>query len=830
MFKVFKTSGIEGNYSISSYPLFVSNNCWAVYPAKHKTTKKTCSVWQFQKKEWENRLSSEGVINKNNKQLVMNDIYDNIKLFIGNQSKFKHPNFVTVIEPLEDHKNRILFVTENVIGDLYSTNKSELDEIMITRGLLQVCNGIKFLHESVRTVDLSIDPSSIMITEDYDWKLCGLAFIENITNGVVEKYIDPIDPRMPTFLSIDFRFTNPNLLLNHKVDYIDDLFSICCLIYFLFNDGQMLIKCAPCSSVADYERNINKLNQILKSLSNSNINHKHALFQKIPDNFYSTFINVLKNCQETNTDVIQLKQNVTIDDIMSSEIFNNKLIQILNSLDEFTTYANDEKIDYLKTLKSQVEKFSKTLLINKFIPLLINCVDITQFKKNKKPDPETEELIVECCENLLILSKSLSQLTFTDKVFPFILAILKKIPFDGFKILLLKNLTTIQNGLNASVDTNTNNEVFQKFSLDLFEKCIDDQNSMIVQELTLMYVKTVLEFQQYSTITNNILPKLCTLYSTTTSLKVKTLTITTFKIMIADLDKKALDDFLIIDKILPLIYNTSSAIYSNVKFTKNIISLYQTIYNKLSKSTSKSFNINGAEKELYDIIMELGFNIWKISKFITNKEDLNSSYETWGVIESFLKRELDSRVVSRMPSSNSTPVVYPSEFSVANKIEPKASPMQSILESKSYFSTNPTNTTNARDITKTANAADATNSKLSFGQTTVPKSMTTTATPASSNTTIDWSRAGTFGVMQPTNRKSDAMKSEPVKVEQKLPAFKLPNSNNSGSGISGGYGMMSVMTPTKIGQTAKLDNGDDEWSGFEVGSTTTKNAWENSLI
>ena len=233
MFKVFKTSGIEGNYSVSSNALFVNNGCWSVYPAKHKTTKKAYSVWQFNKKDWETQLANAGLINKSNKSMIMNDILENIKLFIGNQSKFKHPNFLTIIEPLEDHKNRVLFVTEYVMNDLYSINKRDLDEIMITKGLLQICNGLKFLHESVNSVDLNLNPSSILITDNYDWKINNLTFLENISNGIIsDKIIDPLNSRMPSFLSIDFRFTSPNLLLNHKIDYINDIFSVCCLIYF----------------------------------------------------------------------------------------------------------------------------------------------------------------------------------------------------------------------------------------------------------------------------------------------------------------------------------------------------------------------------------------------------------------------------------------------------------------------------------------------------------------------------------------------------------------------------------------------------------------------
>ena len=831
MFKVFKTSGIEGNYSVSSNALFVNNGCWSVYPAKHKTTKKAYSVWQFNKKDWETQLANAGLINKSNKSMIMNDILENIKLFIGNQSKFKHPNFLTIIEPLEDHKNRVLFVTEYVMNDLYSINKKDLDEIMITKGLLQICNGLKFLHESVNSVDLNLNPSSILITDNYDWKINNLTFLENISNGIIsDKIIDPLNSRMPSFLSIDFRFTSPNLLLNHKIDYINDIFSVCCLIYFLFNDGKILIDCPSSSSISEYERQVNKLNQLLKNAQN-NQNIKHNTFENIPDNFYNTFLNSFIESQESNTDVIQLKKVITINDIISSQIFNNELIKLLNSLDEYNTFSNYEKINFLKNLKIEIFKFPKPLLINKFIPILINSIDISQFKKNNKPTSDDEELIVESCENLLLLSKNLSQLTFTDKVFPLILTILKKIPFDSFKILLLKNIELINKCSNTS-NSNSNNEIFTKFSLDLFEKCINEKNSMIVQELTLTNIKIILQCQQYNTITTNILPKLSTLYSTTTSLKIKTLTVNTFIIMVSELDTKILDDHSIVENLLPLINNTSSTVYSNTKFTNNLVKLYNCIFDKLSKSTNKSFNIKGNELNIYDIILELGFTIWKIGKFITNQQDLNNIFNTWNRIEIYLKDTLNSQVkmdnsvesMSRDESSTSTNTI-PVIKSV-QPIRPESQPIKTYnststimqpMKSINQTISTPTYSPNTIQVMKPMNkpittTTTTTQSSLSFGQIQpqVQSQVKTTSTPVSN--TIDWSQADKFKVMQPVN--------------------KTPINN------------FSVMQPMKAtSRTATASNGnnddddDDEWSDFAVGSTTTKNVaitnndvWGDSLI
>lgn len=849
MFKVFKTTGIEGNYNISANPTFVSNNCWAIYPAKHKTTKKAYSVWQFQKKDWETRLTNDGIITKNNKKLVLSDIYENIRLFIGNQAKLKHPNFLTVIEPLEDHKNRILFVTEYVVSDLNNTDKSDLDEIMITKGLLQVSNGLKFLHDSVQSVDLNINPSSIVITENCDWKICGLPFLENIANGIAEKFVDPIDSRLPSFLSIDFRFSSPNLLLKHKVDYINDLFSLCCVIYFLFNDGEYMIKCHQSSGLTDYERQIKKLNQVLGSIQTNSTGNKHAFFNKIPDNYYITFIDILQNSQESNTDVIQLKKIITVNDLIESNIFNNELIRILNIIDEFETLPVTEKITFLKKLKLEIEKFPKPLLINKFIPILINAVDMDQVKKNVQPTPEMEELIIESCDNLVILSQNLSQLTFTDKVFPFILILLKRLQFDGFKILLLKNLPIIQKCLNASIDNNSSNDSFQKFSLDLFDKCINEKNSLAVQELTLVNLKTLLPFQPYSVITSDILPRICTIYSTTTSLKIKNLTLASFITMIAEVKNNALDDFLVVDKILPLIYNTSSANYANTKFTNNILKLYNCIFDKLSKSTNKSFNSQGNETEIYDIIMEIGFHVWKIAKLITNRQDLNVAYGTWSKVENFLKKDLDSkvtdngipesattsRVASPMPSAMAT--FAPTPLPVVNKSKVTASNNSN----DEFFNANERKPYASRTdgfAVMTANKALNSNkpkhssaTNLVFGQTNAAvNNIVPVSNNGNSTNRIDWSRADTFASMQPTNTSRGASKSSSAINWNSNTGGKNADSLSTmkTSTVTDAFG---VMQPTsKRGKNELKGDDDDGWGDFAVGSTTANNGWNDSLL
>lgn len=659
MFKVFKSTGIEGSYSISSNPTFVNNKCWSVYSAKHRTTKKQCSVWEFDKRDCENRLLESGVVTKQNKKLILDDIYERLKTFVSNQSKLKHPNFLTVIEPFEDHKNRILFVTEYVKGDLISVDKTDLDEITITKGVLQIAQGLKFLHDQLKSVHLNISPSAIVITDKFDWKITGLGFMDTLPNGTaVEKFIDPVDSRLPNFLSIDFRFTSPNLITAHKSDFINDIFSLCLVIYYLFQYDSLL-KCGHSSSISDFERQISKLNNILKD-------SKHASFNKVPEYYHSVLLDTLKRTQESNTDVIQLDDNVfTIDSFINSSIFNNPLIQMLTKVDEFSTIPVDERIQFLEELKEFIEKFPKTLIFNKLIPMLTTVVDFNMFNKKKTLQEEDEQLLVKSTENLILISKKLSQLTFFELVFPFIQKVLASFPFDGYQIVLIQNLPNLQSFMKASRDSSFT-ETFSKFLIELFQKsCSSD--SIILQELILLNIKIFLDFQPYNVITTIIFPSIMTIYSTTTSLKVKNLSINSFILMINGMGEKDIDDALIIEKLIPLVQSTSQSNYANVKFLMNMLKLHENLFNKFKRGVNKSIQINKSTVEISDLQMGLMFDIWKLTKFVKYDNDLNDFFRVLDLIERDLKVGLNNNVVEdKRERDDQPPLKIAQDTSVSN--------------------------------------------------------------------------------------------------------------------------------------------------------------------
>ncbi|KAG7898320.1 hypothetical protein KL935_004470 [Ogataea polymorpha] len=746
MFKVFKGTGIESSYSISANPLFVSNNTWTIYPAKHRTTKKKVSVWQFSKKDLEARLQANGVLNRTNRSMIMDDIFAVLGNYVSNLSKFKHPNFLTVIEPLEDHKNRMLFVTEYVVDDLATLSKSDLDEIIITKGLLQIASGLKFLHQSVHTVHMNLAPSSIFITENFDWKISGMQFIEVMENKIQEKYVDPLDSRLPSFLSIDFRYSSPNLLLKHNVDYINDLFSVGCLIYYLFNEGRSLLECSS-SSLLEYERTFNKLKHILGS---ANLYH-HASFNSIPRNYIDVFIRMLKETQESNKDVLMLQPPLTVDDLLASAIFNNDLIRILNVIDEFPTLSQQEKIEYLMNLTKDLSSFPRALLINKFIPVLSDL--IIPLLSAKSVNEDDQKVIILASQNLLILSNQISQLTFSDKIFPLLNKILNEQNLPSYDLLLVSNIDTIKTklGANETDSGSKHTQLFQKLLNKLFEKSMvarNDPNTVQLQEKVLTSLHVFLNYQTYSTITTQMFPAVCQLFSTTSSLKIKNLTIKAFILMISGMKEKNLDNYVIVEKLLPLLQNTHVSNFKNANLLMNMVQLYESIFHKLNKSPT-TISVGKNEVCVSELIRDsIFFQLWKLTNFVSRKGDLDGLFRIIGEIESYLKKS----VTAKLKETDADSSLQPGVINHAPSAPAPAKPLDDFEDFQAAPSKSaPLRLQPTKQYTPpVAQAAQAVNlSTLSFGA-------TSTQPPAANS-------QQTFAVMQP-------MKATKVSSPQPSPA------------------------------------------------------------
>lgn len=150
---------------------------------------------------------------------------DILKRSVIQLTKIRHPRILTVQHPLEDSRDSIAFATEpifaslaNILGEhsnlspkaSQNLSKYKLYDVEIKYGLLQLAEGIAFLHSDAKLLHRNICPESIIINKECSWKIFGFDYC--ILNQSTE---DPT-PSWP------FQPYNPSyhILTQPKLDYL----------------------------------------------------------------------------------------------------------------------------------------------------------------------------------------------------------------------------------------------------------------------------------------------------------------------------------------------------------------------------------------------------------------------------------------------------------------------------------------------------------------------------------------------------------------------------------------------------------------------------------
>ena len=128
-----------------------------------------------------------------------------MKKGVGQLTRLRHPRILTVQHPLEESRDCLAFATEPVFASLANILGSQVGrfslllkvmlvqdqlpspvpeqlrshkmfDIEIKYGLLQISEGLAFLHDSAKMLHRNISPEAIVINEAGAWKICGFEY------------------------------------------------------------------------------------------------------------------------------------------------------------------------------------------------------------------------------------------------------------------------------------------------------------------------------------------------------------------------------------------------------------------------------------------------------------------------------------------------------------------------------------------------------------------------------------------------------------------------------------------------------------------------------
>lgn len=229
---------------------------WKVYNGYKKSTKQEVSVFVFEKKALD-RWSKED----------REAILEVMRRGVQQLTKIRHPHVLTVQHPLEESRDSLAFATEpvfaslaNVVGDNVRAEK-KLYDVEIRHGLLQLFDGLQFLHNDAKIVHRNICAETIVINKNRSWKLFGFDFcVANTPQPDGKPYwpCKEYSTAMHMLAQPALEYTAPEIALNNINSTDSDLFSLGVLIFCIYSGKPLKLFGNDYSA---FRRYANELNQ-----------------------------------------------------------------------------------------------------------------------------------------------------------------------------------------------------------------------------------------------------------------------------------------------------------------------------------------------------------------------------------------------------------------------------------------------------------------------------------------------------------------------------------------------------------------------------------------
>ncbi|KAL8761115.1 MAG: hypothetical protein Q9184_002741 [Pyrenodesmia sp. 2 TL-2023] len=529
------SSNISANYSISSTP---TANCgaWKVYDGKKKSTGRAVSVFVFERKSLDAHAGGFGQrSNTPSMKKVHEEVIARVKKESNLLARLRHPSILELAEPIEDTRSGgLMFATEPVTASLAGLlhekdvqekaggvagrpsrfvvgdgngqmrrRELEIDELEIQKGLLQVAQGLEFLHESAGLVHGNLTPDSIYINAKSDWKIAGLAFAGPPDTSDTPFNIDPIslsealyhDPRLPRTLQLDMDYTSPDLVMDSNVSSAADMFSLGLVMLALYN--------SPHTSPLKTNSNISTYKKIFSSSSSAPSSTNNYLSTRpLPrDLLNGVFPRLITRRPEQRMNAREFQQ---------SQFFDNILVSSIRFLDSLPTKTVNEKSQFMRGVAKILNQFPPPVLEKKVLPALLE-------------ETKDREILFLILQNVFQIVKSLpsGRRAFVEKVLPRL-----RETFTTAKGTSNERNTANDAGLVVVLDNmeliggSCSGKEFKEDILPIVRLGLESHTHSLVDK-SLGCLPTIMAVLDFSTIKHEVFPTVAAVFSKTSSLGIK---------------------------------------------------------------------------------------------------------------------------------------------------------------------------------------------------------------------------------------------------------------------------------------------------------------------
>ncbi|KAG7298869.1 hypothetical protein JYU34_017324 [Plutella xylostella] len=485
---------------------------WKVYKGFKKSTKQEASIFVFEKK----CLEKWG---KADRELIL----ETMRRGVAQLTKLRHPQILTVQHSLEESRESLAFATEpvfaslaNILGNTDNMPQPvpshlvnyKLYEVEIKYGLLQVAEGLAFLHNDVKLLHHNLCPESIVVNQQGAWKIFGFDFcIANQSGPGAEpfwpftEYCQAMNPLTQPVLD----YLAPEYVLTASHSQASDIYSLGMIIYALHSSSHHTL---------------------------GNVGNDYTKFKRFASELKNLPASRLNCIAEGLREYVKLMLNVShvlrpdLHQFLKIPYFEDVGVKTLNYLDSLFQWDNLQKSQFYKGLPQIIQKMPHRVCIYRILPCLT--------KEFVNPP-----MVPFVLPNVLLIAENSSK----DEYIKYILPVLKPVMTiqEPIQILLI-----FMQKMELLLKLTPGEEVKSDILPMLYRALEADAQQ--IQELCLSVLPTFASLIDYPAMKNALLPRIKKLCLHTSYISVRVNCLLCVGKLLEHLDK-----WLVLDEIIPFL-------------------------------------------------------------------------------------------------------------------------------------------------------------------------------------------------------------------------------------------------------------------------------------
>ncbi|GAB0086523.1 SCY1-like protein 2 [Sergentomyia squamirostris] len=489
---------------------------WKIYLGYKKTTKQEVAIFVLEKRQLERWQKDDRDV-----------MIETLKRGISQLTKIRHPQVLTVQHPLEESRESLAFATEpvfcslaNILGQTHnfpeqSTSLSgfKLFDVEIKYGILQLAEGIAFLHSDVKLLHRNICPESIIVNQDGAWKIFGFDFcILNQTPHDAKPFwpYQEYNSTWHVLTQPKLEYMAPENALISSHSPASDIFSLGMLIFAIYSVGGKPMKGFG-KDWGAFKRFAGDLKQG-KYHSLSNIDEKFQAYVRL----------MLHSNPEMRPEIYDMNKVEYFDDIG---------VKTLSYLDALFQWDNLQKSKFYKGLPQVITKLPHRINMQRILPCLMK-----EFMN--------APMIPFVLPNVLLIAENATEKEYKRHILPPLKAVMKIQEPIQILLFFLQKMDLLLK-LTPAEDVKTD-------VLPMLYRALE-ADAQQIQELCLSVLPNFASLVDYPSMKNACIPRIKKLCTSTKILSVRVNCLLCIGRLLEHLDK-----WLVLDEIIPFLSQISS--------------------------------------------------------------------------------------------------------------------------------------------------------------------------------------------------------------------------------------------------------------------------------